>query len=111
MLAIGALRDIYLRWVSPDRILTMSTWSSELSKLAANAFLAQRITSINAIACICEETGAEVGQVARAVGADSRIGPHFLQVNLLGDPRRRLDLSSFCWTGCVDAVSSSIPTK
>ena len=82
VLAIGALRDIYLRWVSPDRILTMSTWSSELSKLAANAFLAQRITSINAIACICEETGAEVGQVARAVGADSRIGPHFLQASL-----------------------------
>lgn len=48
-----------------SRILTMSTWSSELSKLAANAFLAQRITSINAIACICEETGAEVGQVRR----------------------------------------------
>ena len=60
----------------------MSTWSSELSKLAANAFLAQRITSINAIGCICEETGAEVGQVARAVGADSRLGPSFLQASL-----------------------------
>lgn len=60
----------------------MSTWSSELSKLAANAFLAQRITSINAIGCICEESGAEVGQVARAVGADSRIGSQFLQASL-----------------------------
>lgn len=60
----------------------MSTWSSELSKLAANAFLAQRITSINAIGCICEETGAEVGQVARAVGTDSRLGPNFLQASL-----------------------------
>ena len=81
-LAINALRDVYLRWVSPDKILTMSTWSSELSKLAANAFLAQRITSINAIGSICEETGAEVGQVSRAVGADSRLGPNFLQASL-----------------------------
>lgn len=81
-LAINALREVYLHWVSPDKILTMSTWSSELSKLAANAFLAQRITSINAIGCICEETGAEVGQVARAVGTDTRLGPNFLQASL-----------------------------
>lgn len=79
---MNALRDVYLKFVSPDRVITTSTWSSELSKLAANAFLAQRITSINAIGCICEETGAEVGQVARAVGADSRLGPSFLQASL-----------------------------
>ena len=82
-LAVAAVRKhVYEQWVAPDRIITMSTWSSELSKLAANAFLAQRISSINAISAICESTGADVKQVAYAVGSDSRIGPKFLQASV-----------------------------
>jgi len=77
--AIEALAAIYRQWVPADRILTTNLWSSELSKLTANAFLAQRISSINGIAAFCEATGADVREVARAIGADSRIGPKFLQ--------------------------------
>ena len=77
--AIAALAAIYGQWVSEERILTTNLWSSELSKLTANAFLAQRISSINAIAAFCEATGADVREVARAIGADSRIGAKFLQ--------------------------------
>jgi UDPglucose 6-dehydrogenase len=65
--------------VAPEKILRTNLWSSELSKLTANAFLAQRISSINSIAALCEATGADVREVARAIGADSRIGPRFLQ--------------------------------
>ncbi|CAL8090794.1 unnamed protein product [Calicophoron daubneyi] len=81
-LAIEMLQWIYLHWVPAEKILVMSTWSSELSKLAANAFLAQRISSINAISAICEKTRADIRDVARAVGSDSRIGPAFLQASL-----------------------------
>ncbi|MFN7900435.1 MAG: nucleotide sugar dehydrogenase [Synechococcaceae cyanobacterium] len=77
--AIDALASVYGQWVSDDRILRTNIWSSELSKLTANAFLAQRISSINAIAALCESTGANVREVARAIGTDSRIGPRFLQ--------------------------------
>ncbi|MEO1002320.1 MAG: nucleotide sugar dehydrogenase [Cyanobacteria bacterium J06638_7] len=77
--AIAALAAIYGHWVPPERILTTNLWSSELSKLTANAFLAQRISSINAIAAFCEASGAHVGEVARAIGSDSRIGSRFLQ--------------------------------
>jgi UDPglucose 6-dehydrogenase len=77
--AIEALASVYGQWVSEDRILRTNIWSSELSKLTANAFLAQRISSINAIAALCESTGANVREVARAIGTDSRIGPRFLQ--------------------------------
>uniref|UniRef100_A0A914HZP1 UDP-glucose 6-dehydrogenase n=1 Tax=Globodera rostochiensis TaxID=31243 RepID=A0A914HZP1_GLORO len=80
--AIGQLVSIYERWVPRERIITMNTWSSELSKLAANAFLAQRISSINSISAICETTGADVGEVARAVGRDSRIGDKFLNASV-----------------------------
>ncbi|MCP9819894.1 nucleotide sugar dehydrogenase [Synechococcus sp. Cruz-9H2] len=76
--AIEALAEIYQHWVSPQRILRTNLWSSELSKLTANAFLAQRISSINAIGALCEATGADVKEVARAIGADSRLGPKFL---------------------------------
>jgi len=76
--AIAALAGIYGQWVPAERILTTNLWSSELSKLTANAFLAQRISSINGIAAFCEATGADVREVARAIGADSRIGPKFL---------------------------------
>ncbi len=77
--AIQALVDVYARWVPRERILTTNVWSSELSKLTANAFLAQRISSINAISALCEATEADVDQVARAIGTDSRIGPKFLR--------------------------------
>ncbi|MBD2422227.1 nucleotide sugar dehydrogenase [Cyanobium sp. FACHB-13342] len=77
--AIAALAGIYGQWVEPQKILRTNLWSSELSKLTANAFLAQRISSINSIAAFCEATGADVREVARAIGADSRIGPKFLQ--------------------------------
>lgn len=76
------LKSIYNRWVPEDRIITTNLWSSELSKLVANAFLAQRITSINTISAVCENTGADVGQVAYAVGRDSRIGAKFLRAGV-----------------------------
>jgi UDPglucose 6-dehydrogenase len=76
--AAERLASIYARWVPRERIITTNLWSSELSKLAANAFLAQRISSINAISALCEATGADVQEIARAVGRDSRIGPRFL---------------------------------
>ena len=77
--AIQAAVDIYATWVPRERILTTNVWSAELTKLAANAFLAQRVSSINAIAGLCEATGADVDEVARVVGADSRIGSKFLK--------------------------------
>jgi len=80
--AIQALVEVYSKWVPGERIITMNTWSSELSKLAANAFLAQRISSINSMSAICEATGADVSEVARAIGRDSRIGPKFLQASV-----------------------------
>ncbi|MDB4651261.1 nucleotide sugar dehydrogenase [Synechococcus sp. AH-551-E05] len=77
-LSIDALAEIYGHWVDPEKILRTNLWSSELSKLAANAFLAQRISSINSIAAFCEASGADVREVARAIGTDSRIGSKFL---------------------------------
>jgi UDPglucose 6-dehydrogenase len=80
--ALQALVDIYARWVDRDKILTTNLWSSELSKLTANAFLAQRISSINSISALCEATGADVNEVAFAIGTDSRIGPKFLKASV-----------------------------
>lgn len=80
--AIQALVDIYARWVDADRILTTNLWSSELSKLTANAFLAQRVSSINSISELCEKTGANVEEVAKAIGMDSRIGSKFLKASV-----------------------------
>ncbi|GGZ60408.1 UDP-glucose 6-dehydrogenase [Mesonia mobilis] len=77
--AMEALVSVYANWVSRDHILTTNVWSSELSKLTANAFLAQRVSSINALSELCEKTGADVNEVARAIGMDSRIGPKFLK--------------------------------
>lgn len=77
--AIRTLADIYARWVPRERILTSNVWSSELSKLTANAFLAQRISSINAISALCEATGANIDEVSHAIGMDSRIGAKFLR--------------------------------
>merc|ERR1712203_707826 len=76
--AAGVLADIYANWVPRERILTTNLWSSELSKLVANAMLAQRVSSMNSISQLCEKTGADVSEVSRAIGADSRIGPKFL---------------------------------
>ncbi len=78
-IAIQKLVDIYANWVPKEKILTTNVWSSELSKLTANAFLAQRVSSINAMSELCEKTGADVNEVARAIGMDSRIGPKFLK--------------------------------
>ncbi|WJJ95482.1 nucleotide sugar dehydrogenase [Algibacter luteus] len=77
--AIESLARIYGSWVPQDQILRTNVWSSELSKLTANAFLAQRISSINAISELCEKTEANVDEVAKAIGMDSRIGPKFLK--------------------------------
>ena len=80
--AVQALVDVYAAWVPRERILTTNLWSSELSKLTANAFLAQRVSSINSISALCEATDADVGEVARAIGMDSRIGPKFLKASI-----------------------------
>lgn len=80
--AIEDLCWVYSHWISKEKIITTNTWSSELSKLAANAFLAQRISSINAISAMCEATGADVSEVAQAIGMDSRIGSKFLQASV-----------------------------
>jgi UDPglucose 6-dehydrogenase len=80
--AVEALASVYSRWIPRERILTTNLWSSELSKLVANAFLAQRISSINSISALCEATGADVNEVAKAVGMDSRIGPKFLKASI-----------------------------
>ncbi|AXJ01653.1 UDPglucose 6-dehydrogenase [Cyclonatronum proteinivorum] len=77
--AIEELVKVYNAWIPRERIITTNIWSSELSKLTANAFLAQRISSINAISALCEATGADVEEVAHAIGTDSRIGPKFLK--------------------------------
>lgn len=80
--AIEALASIYAHWVPREHILQTNVWSSELSKLTANAFLAQRVSSINSISALCEKTGANVDEVARAMGMDSRIGSKFLKASV-----------------------------
>jgi UDPglucose 6-dehydrogenase len=80
--AIEKVVSIYARWIPREKILTTNLWSSELSKLVANAFLAQRISSINSISALCEATGADVDEVSRAIGKDSRIGPKFLKASV-----------------------------
>jgi UDPglucose 6-dehydrogenase len=80
--AMQALVDVYAKWVPRENIITSNVWSPELSKLTANAFLAQRVSSINAISELCEHTGADVNEVAGAIGRDSRIGPKFLKASV-----------------------------
>ena len=77
--AISSLSQIYERWIPKKKILLTNLWSSELSKLSANAFLAQRISSINSISALCESTGAEIKEVSKAIGSDQRIGTKFLE--------------------------------
>jgi len=81
-LAVHQLVSIYENWVPREKIIATNVWSSELSKLTANAFLAQRISSINAISALCEATGANVDEVAHAIGTDDRIGPKFLKASV-----------------------------
>lgn len=80
--AQDALAQVYANWVSSDRIITTNLWSSELAKLAANAMLAQRISSVNALSALCEHVGANIDEVTRAVGLDSRLGPKFLKASV-----------------------------
>ena len=96
--AVQKVFSIYANWVPADRIITTNLWSSELSKLTANAFLAQRISSINAISALCEETGANVDQVAKAIGTDSRIGPKFLKSSVgFGGSCFQKDILNLCY--------------
>jgi UDPglucose 6-dehydrogenase len=80
--ALNSLVEIYANWVPRQKILTTNVWSSELSKLAANAFLAQRVSSINALSELCEHTGANVNEISKAIGSDSRIGSKFLKASV-----------------------------
>lgn len=80
--AMDTITEVYANWIPKERILQTNVWSSELSKLTANAFLAQRISSINAISALCEKTGANVNEIAKAIGTDSRIGPKFLKASV-----------------------------
>ena len=80
--AVESLVKIYSSWVPKENILTTNLWSSELSKLTANAFLAQRISSINSLSELCEETGADIEEVSKAIGMDSRIGSSFLKTSV-----------------------------
>lgn len=80
--AVQTLVDVYAHWIPREKIITTNLWSSELSKLVANAFLAQRISSINSISALCEATGADVDEVARAIGKDTRIGSKFLKASV-----------------------------
>jgi len=80
--AVQTLVELYANWVPRERIVTTNLWSSELSKLVANAFLAQRISSINAISALCERTEANVSEVAHAIGLDNRIGKYFLRASV-----------------------------
>ena len=96
--AVKKVVNIYAQWVPRDRIITTNLWSSELSKLTANAFLAQRISSINAISALCEATEANVDEVAKAIGTDSRIGPKFLKSSIgFGGSCFQKDILNLCY--------------
>jgi UDPglucose 6-dehydrogenase len=101
--------DIYRNWVPEDRIIESNIWSSELSKLVANAFLAQRISSINAISALCEKTDADVSEVSRAIGFDTRIGSKFLNASIgFGGScfkKDILNLAYLCKTYGLDEVA------
>jgi UDPglucose 6-dehydrogenase len=96
--AIATLASVYAHWIPKERILTANLWSAELAKLTANAFLAQRISSINAISALCEATGADVQQVAHAIGTDSRIGRKFLNASVgFGGSCFQKDILNLCY--------------
>ena len=79
--AADKLSEIYEKWIPKEKILRSNIWSSELTKLASNAMLAQRISSINSLSALCSETGADIDEVSKAIGMDHRIGGHFLKVS------------------------------
>jgi UDPglucose 6-dehydrogenase len=96
--AVDKVVSIYAQWVPRERIITTNLWSSELSKLTANAFLAQRISSINAISALCEASEANVDEVAKAIGTDSRIGPKFLKSSIgFGGSCFQKDVLNLCY--------------
>ena len=96
--AVEKVVSIYAQWVPRERIITTNLWSSELSKLTANAFLAQRISSINAISALCEASEANVDEVAKAIGTDSRIGPKFLKSSIgFGGSCFQKDVLNLCY--------------
>lgn len=96
--AIAVLKSVYEHWVPSERIICANLWSAELSKLTANAFLAQRISSINAISALCEVTGADVQQVSHAIGTDSRVGPKFLSASVgFGGSCFQKDILNLCY--------------
>jgi len=80
--AVQALVDLYANWIPKEKILTTNVWSSELAKLASNAMLAQRISSINSLSALCEKTGANIDELSKAIGMDHRIGSHFLKASV-----------------------------
>ena len=80
--AVKALVNIYENWIPKEKILTTNIWSSELAKLASNAMLAQRISSVNSLSALCEKTGADIDDLSKAMGMDHRIGPHFLKASV-----------------------------
>ena len=80
--AVKALVNIYANWIPEEKILTTNVWSSELAKLASNAMLAQRISSINSLSALCEKTGAKINELSKAIGMDQRIGPKFLKASV-----------------------------
>ena len=81
-MAVKALAEIYAQWIPREKILATNVWSSELAKLASNAMLAQRISSINSLSALCEKTGADIDELSKAIGMDHRIGPHFLKASV-----------------------------
>lgn len=81
-IAVRALVEIYAQWIPKEKILTTNVWSSELAKLASNAMLAQRISSVNSLSALCEKTGADIDELSKAVGMDHRIGPKFLKASV-----------------------------
>ncbi|KAJ1949957.1 hypothetical protein EC988_004566 [Linderina pennispora] len=97
-LAVQMLRNLYLQWVPEQRILAMDVWSAELAKLAANAMLAQRVSSVNALSAICERAGAHVQNIITAIGSDQRLGSEFLQASVgFGGPCLQKDVMSLIW--------------
>ena len=102
--------SIYANWVPRERILTTNVWSAELSKLVANAFLAQRISSINSISALCERTEANISEVSRAIGKDSRIGPKFLNasVGFGGSCFKKIFLTWFIFAKATDCTMCQI---
>ena len=96
--ALKTLVDLYKTWVPADKIITTNLWSAELAKLVANALLAQRISSINSISALCEQTAADITEISKAIGMDQRIGPHHLQAGVgFGKSRFRKDISSLVY--------------